>query len=445
MKRISRQAGLALGMFSAVWLIIYYACVRSVDTDFGWHYRSGVYIVAHGVPMHDIFSYTASSYLWVNAEWLNDIIMTWLSNLGGYNLLAIVYGGIWTAALALVVRRPVSWPVIVAALAALVPYLGIRSIVWSVLGVALVLQLALKPRRWWLLPVIFLPWANLHAGFALGLVILTVYAICLRSWRLGAWTTASVAVTFINPYGWRLYHEVWQTMTDAKLHSLIVEWWPLSFTPSNIIFVSSAIAVVGVVRFSWPRRIVGGLLVLATLSANRQLPFLVLAMTQPVSDVFVSGIHQVRVQRPRLARGMQLALCALAVLALLSALFKPLVTIGGPRLNWPYRSALALQEQPCRGQLFNDYSFGGYIIWKLPGTKVYIDGRMPSWRGPEGRYLDRWQKVLSDPDYMRSEFTRYNVNCVLILNADHTLMGTLKSDGWRKAVAEPDDTLWRRD
>lgn len=27
--------------------------------------------------------------------------------------------------------------------------------------------------------------------------------------------------------------------------------------------------------------------------------------------------------------------------------------------------------------MFNEYNFGGYLIWQLPEHKVFIDGRMP--------------------------------------------------------------------
>ncbi|MGQ0812011.1 MAG: hypothetical protein ACT4OO_12410, partial [Nitrospiraceae bacterium] len=36
-------------------------------------------------------------------------------------------------------------------------------------------------------------------------------------------------------------------------------------------------------------------------------------------------------------------------------------------------------------RLLNDYGHGGFLLWWLPGEKVFIDGRMPAWR-----IGDRW-------------------------------------------------------
>jgi hypothetical protein len=36
-------------------------------------------------------------------------------------------------------------------------------------------------------------------------------------------------------------------------------------------------------------------------------------------------------------------------------------------------------------RLYNDYGFGGFLLWWLPDEKIFIDGRMPAWR-----IGDRW-------------------------------------------------------
>jgi hypothetical protein len=36
-------------------------------------------------------------------------------------------------------------------------------------------------------------------------------------------------------------------------------------------------------------------------------------------------------------------------------------------------------------RLYNDYGYGGFLLWWLPDEKIFIDGRMPAWR-----IGDRW-------------------------------------------------------
>jgi len=33
-----------------------------------------------------------------------------------------------------------------------------------------------------------------------------------------------------------------------------------------------------------------------------------------------------------------------------------------------------------KGQVYSNYEWGGYLDWKFPQKKVFIDGRMASWR-----------------------------------------------------------------
>jgi len=55
--------------------------------------------------------------------------------------------------------------------------------------------------------------------------------------------------------------------------------------------------------------------------------------------------------------------------------------------EYPIEALLWAQRHRDRmgTRLYNDYGYGGFILWWLPGEKVFIDGRMPAWR-----MGDRW-------------------------------------------------------
>ena len=76
-----------IGFFLIAWV--------RIDPDFGWHLQAGNYIRAHGIPSHDIFTYTARNFHWIDHEWGNDVIVSLLYGVGGYNLLAVVFAGLW--------------------------------------------------------------------------------------------------------------------------------------------------------------------------------------------------------------------------------------------------------------------------------------------------------------------------------------------------------------
>jgi hypothetical protein len=43
--------------------------------------------------------------------------------------------------------------------------------------------------------------------------------------------------------------------------------------------------------------------------------------------------------------------------------------------DYPIQAVEYLRQHPVAGPMFNDYGFGGYLVWSLPGHKVFIDGR----------------------------------------------------------------------
>jgi len=55
--------------------------------------------------------------------------------------------------------------------------------------------------------------------------------------------------------------------------------------------------------------------------------------------------------------------------------------------NYPVEAVNYLKEEHISGRLFNDYGWGGYIIWQAPEIKVFIDGRMTGWRKDDGSYI----------------------------------------------------------
>jgi hypothetical protein len=47
---------------------------RLSDNSFFWHLRTGRYILDHGIPHTDIYSYTAPGVKWVAQSWLAEVL-----------------------------------------------------------------------------------------------------------------------------------------------------------------------------------------------------------------------------------------------------------------------------------------------------------------------------------------------------------------------------------
>ena len=227
------------------------------DPDVWWHIRLGDWIIAHHqIPAGELFAYTAFGNPLVAHEWLSETIFAALAAVGGLFLVTVLMGLVaWSAMLATLLRGRLrgAGPVVLAIGLALgaraaEPVLGTRPQVFTFALVCWTLWIAESylrsgGRRRWLLPPLFLLWANLHAGFIAGigfLVIVVVVEAIKRRWSLGAVAPgsaspasrvavgASVLAACVNPYGPSLF--VFAATTGAtERQKGIIEWQSPNF------------------------------------------------------------------------------------------------------------------------------------------------------------------------------------------------------------------------
>jgi hypothetical protein len=400
----------------AIFLVFVAAGSLYLDPDFGWHLMAGDYIRAHGVPAHDIFTYTARNFPWIDHEWLNDVIVSWLYGSVGYLGLGVIFGAIWTAAVVLAGRSR-NWLLLFLAAMAMLPYAGIRPISWTVLFLVILERIlsAKNKKLLWLTPPLFLLWANLHGGFLVGLAVVAAEASPRVRSELTLVFVSGILVSFINPYGPRLYVELFRTLGDASLRYRVQEWEPFYFALPTLLFICYTVALYW---FGERRKVKGvvsipGALLVAALLSSRNAPLFVVASIRKLEE-YLGGLRAALPSRPgKKERRLLLALLAVPVLLSAYSLYSFFWPSGGG-VSYPQQEVAYLKAHPCTGNLFNDYDFGGYLIWQLPGRPVYIDGRMPSWRYRGTDYYADFQRIYTDPAFLKEQFGRYDIRCALI-------------------------------
>lgn len=428
----------------------YYLSFFSIDPDFGWHLKAGQYMLIHGIPKTDIFTYTASDFGWVNHSWLSDILTATLYHLGGYSLVALVFAGIWAAAL-LVASRFRLYSVTLLAFVATMSFAGIRMVAWSVLFFAILERLMRSKKPWqvWCIPLIFLLWANLHGSFVLGLLVLLLYQIFATKKVPWPILVVSFVATFINPYTYGVYVEVARTTFDIHLKTRISEWRALDFPHSALPYIVAFIAIhFSVSKKPWRSILsIPGLLFGLALSSIRHTPLFVVSSQRYFEEYVMrltTQIKKARLNTPRLV-----VLVSMGVF---------LLCLGGWQVygstnfsfkrdaGYPVAAVDYLSTHQCQGNVFNDYNYGGYLIWKLPNTKIYIDGRMPSWQKNSQDYFTNYAKVMINKDFRKQQFQNYNINCVLVRKhlpryegKDAKIVDELQADGWQ-TISTPSDT-----
>ncbi|HEU5086708.1 MAG TPA: hypothetical protein VFT99_04660, partial [Roseiflexaceae bacterium] len=241
------------------------AACTGMQSDTWWQLRSGQLIVQTGqVWKVDPFSSTAYGAPWPNHEWLAQVSFYAVYVVAGLGGVVVLCALIATATWAIIYRLCAGPPRYRALL--LLAAVVCHEIVWAVrphmitlLLLALTLLLIRQRRLHWLLPPLFLLWANLHGGVAIGgfvLLVATGTALVFQRrdfWRWCGITAASALATLVNPMGLGLWRFA-LSMFDHPETEYIQEWLPPSLSwPLSYPFFILAIVWLGVLGLRWRR------------------------------------------------------------------------------------------------------------------------------------------------------------------------------------------------
>lgn len=476
------STSLRLAMLVALYAIPAVVTLRPIgdpifDPDIWWHLRVGQWVVEHGtVPVLDPFSQVHRP--WVAYSWLYEVLIYGLYSVFGLAGI-IAYRVVMALAIALALHRLiarreprflVATGLTAIALLAIAMLFSERpwlfTILFSILTLSAILDLR-EGRPSWLapcLPVVFVLWANIHIQFVYGLALLALACIApaLDRWlhldnrtdsaatlaspawrRLVILSVLCLLATLINPYHVRIYEVVAEYATQPGAFRFVNELKALEFRElcDWVMLALFAAAVFALGRRS--RLSIFDVLLLAmagvlAFRARRDLWFLVVASLVSITPAGRSAEPAAifRLTKPRLALVVAELLIVIAITAWARGLSRDKLEekVAGV---FPVAAARFVAEHGYRGPLFNDFNWGGYLIWALPNLPVVIDGRTNlhgderierignTWAGGPG-----WQ---ADADLAASG--------VVIAPADAPLAELLASDGRFAAIY--DDALAR--
>lgn len=390
-----------------------------------------------GVVHQDPFAYTPRLEQWVDHEWLSGVVFYQVARIGGdvgLLLLDLTLMLTTVVVVAMAQRRTMggrAWspPWL---LLTLVPAFGVwvsvvRSRTFTFLFLSLLLLALVQWREkgtgwfFWVIPVLFIPWANMHGGFVVGLGLLGTTAAAVtvaaprRASALWICLALSVLATLLTPYGLEYWDYILGAVTMDR--SLVTEWGPLRIlSPFGVhavlwlaIFVAGAFlserrpppeawAMVGVtfVMTLWSLRILNFLLVL-------------LAIYGASSAKAVAGAVFSRLENrmpPYWMAARHIAGVAL-VLGLGMATGKTVVNMSAFARNGLEYDRYAteavdwLATHGEGGRLLVHFNQGSFALWRLhPEYLVSLDGRYEE-TYPQST-VDVVHQAL-DPDHAKHE------------------------------------------
>lgn len=439
------------------------------DGDTWWQLAAGRWMLLHGfVPHTDPFSYTFRGAPWVAHEWLSEIVTALAYRAGGWDGVLIVYGaaaaltfgmlavhlGRWTDGLCLVLLLVLGAACTAGSLLVRPHLLALPIVELWTAGLLLARSRHTSPSVF-LLPLMVL-WANLHGSFMLGLALplpLALEAVlaaapgrtragALRGW--GLFILGAFLAALATPHFW---HGLVFPFRLLAMHDLadIAEWSPTNFAtlqPIEVALVALLyVALSRGVRLPAIRLLMLlGMLHLALAHERHQMLAGIigaLLLAEPLGRQL--GASPMQPAAARAEWGWRIA--GLAAVILLTAL-----RIAHPLQRVDDRASpiTALDHVPqalARQPVFNNYSFGGYLIFR--GIAPFIDGRTDL-------YGDRFMSAFlraERPDL--SEFQKlvdqYKIRWA-ILRSKSALAGVLPLlPGWRRLYGDRIATVFVRE
>ncbi len=417
------------------------------DPDFGWHVRIGELIATTGkIPTTDPFSYTMPSYHFVDHEWLTDILLAKIYSWIGVFPITVGFAFLGICALFIASRgadkRWIPVPLFLAA-GTLFEFMGIRPQIISWVLLALLMFLLWQKtiwKRWrFFVPLLFLLWANIHGGFAIGIVVLsiTILGQMIEQRQVERKNLLvlflSLIATCINPYGYHLWIEVFKSLADPTLRSSIQEWYPAIYFTNIAFWIYAALSLFLILRyrklFSVTTVVLYGFLLISGLASMRNIPIFVIVSffptMQAISYLYAeSGKHLYGKERFAKAYVGFSIICLCLFLPQLGAFLYGTYILKEGHNTYPEGAVAYLRENTPQQHIFSSYDWGGYLIWQLPSQKVFIDGRMPSWRNTsapstESSYaFGEYTGILKKEIPFTTIIDKYDIDTVLVSTSD---------------------------
>ena len=402
----------------------------SFDSEFWWHLAFGRWMWEHGtLPSADPFDFTSVIYgssgqvrYQLTQYWFAQVLLYGSYLLAGLKGVFLLRAATFTAlffVLYRLLRRTGAGLLLSALLVALAfqaivrefNYIENRPQMWSSLffiALLMILEHLREGKRWAqvALPLFMVLWANLHAGYILGMIVIAIAAAAAYLDRNGERkrillaAAIAIALTGCNPAGYEavLAFPLWRFSSPLGIfeEQSLFKYIRVTALPGarpwlTAVFLLPLLTLLprlgSLLRERWDLFLIYLLLLGMGIKAQRYLVFLV-PMACWVTALNIAAIRAGLPQkwqwpRPRWLPPQTLtALTAAVILSLAASYARGAAQSSALRPAAAFRhpaegAADYLKRSGISGNIFNEYALGGYLAWRLhPEMKIFIYGRM---------------------------------------------------------------------
>ena len=440
------------------------------DSDLFWHLETGRRTLSGDLPRTELFSWTASGTPVFTDQWLGDLALAAAKAIGDWRGVLALRATAVAALVAIVadtaLRARPGRPIV--AVAAALPAIALSRFAWTdrpellaLVCFALLARLLRGGDRDLILtiPLLFV-WAQLHGSYALGLAL--ILASCAaravaeprERWRFLPIAAFAILMTLLTPSGL----SAWTSSGGhflAPPRYIAEEGVPDARTLPGVLFLMT-LALVIATSMRGRRATLREVAILipvafVALSAARHTPYLAIAAAPYFASAWPDPLARWRGASGELARptegprGAGDSVAAerrgarrkegfgrsgvLVAAAMSLALAIGLADAKVDEAAYPRAALAALPGGPG---LFNQYDWGGYLIFAKPSTPVFIDGRLFPFV-PD--VLEDYRAIVSARPGWEEVVSRRGVHTLLVRPSDPIAVRAL-ARGWHVAYQD---------
>ncbi|MEW5807744.1 MAG: hypothetical protein AB1756_10430 [Acidobacteriota bacterium] len=437
---------------------------RFADPDLFCHLYSGREIVEEQrIPKTDAHSFSVPGGKWIDYEWGARALFYFLYRTTGSGGLVVLRAILCIAVFSIVFLNALrlSGSVLISSLSTILcavvshRYFLFRPQLFTFLLLSLLIFILLKYSKermkvFFLLPILFLIWTNLHGGFPLGLLVFALFILSEyieeRFFQSAIFIVSALA-TLINPYGMNLWHGILGTIFGAFTPE-ISEWKPVyEFSFSSMLWFYFFLFVF-VLTFlaSREKRLIDLVLfiLLSYLSVTKVrfiplmaivlAPILARYLTGTMERITASGRPMMRIIHPPASSLNWIVLIFLVFPLILKGVQKEIhlsMCIFKSDYFQPVTAVKMLKENGASGNIMNEYDWGGYIHWELPSSRIFVDGRSDTVYPYET--IKEWAYFVNGVGEWEEVLMKYGADSILI-RTQHLVNEKLKGSGRWKLV-----------
>ncbi len=455
-----------------------------LDPDLGWHFKVGQDILEKGdAPRLNHYNFTLYKQSWIDHEWLMEVLMYLIYDFSYLSLhlffVVVALLAFFIAIIPTLKEYKYRPAVFFAAALPLIfgiyfssPHLGLRPQEFALLFTSILLLIIYnyeKKANWkylFNLPILFFIWVNLHGSFILGLALFFSWYLmkiifshnffekilnkinCQIGRRLEKkekkilllFFIITLVITFINPYGADLYKSLFEYSNTYYL-SNIAEWlsqfsYPFMYDQLLYLTISLAFVFIYIIDKTrknekmslWSLFLYFFFFILAFKSRRHFPLFVIVNLGFLIQILLFYSKEFIKLKPPRFVFIINI-LFVIIITSLLS--FNNFKTI-----NWhtdPFNHFCYLY--PCQAtqflkyrddlkdfNLYNNYGWGGYLIWKYPERLLFIDGRMPHYPYKDRSILEQYSDFRNkDKKLTIKMINKHNIELFLIRSNEEKL------------------------